>query len=151
MNSKIFLSVFISIVIGALGSVAIARDNQQHKVKICIAEKGKPTDNCISTADVEIAKQHTLRKSDPSHVQIRLSTTWDKTKAFREFAAQNKDAEICIIEGANICPPEPFELIWVCITTGMLAGTECPVPPESKEEPRARLIFSSTKPTHSMK
>ncbi len=42
--------------------------------------------------------------------------------------------EICILEGANICPPEPFEHIVICITTGMLAGTECPHVHEDKDD-----------------
>ena len=34
--------------------------------------------------------------------------------------------EICHFEGANICPPEKLEIVWVCITTSQLAGYECP-------------------------
>jgi hypothetical protein len=38
---------------------------------------------------------------------------------------------VCIINGANICFEGPYEFVWVCITTGMLAGSTCPSPPET--------------------
>ena len=50
--------------------------------------------------------------------------------------------EICILEGANICPPEPFENIVICITTSMLAGSECPHMHDDKDDGKVGTLVA---------
>jgi hypothetical protein len=44
-------------------------------------------------------------------------------------------AEFCIYEGVNICPEPPIKNIVLCITTSMLAGSECPPFNGAQKEP----------------
>lgn len=44
----------------------------------------------------------------------------------KSAAPVSHEGEICIVEHANICPPEPLDIVFPCITTGMLAGQTCP-------------------------
>lgn len=43
-----------------------------------------------------------------------------------QVAPQAEKHEICILDGANICPPEELDIVFPCITTSLLAGEECP-------------------------
>lgn len=45
---------------------------------------------------------------------------------YQAAPAGPQQVEICIVEGANICPPEDLDIVFPCITTGMLAGQSCP-------------------------
>lgn len=51
-------------------------------------------------------------------------------------APDDQKHEICIVEGANICPPEELEIVAPCITTSMLAGDECPHKAEGNPDDR---------------
>ena len=53
--------------------------------------------------------------------------------------------EICILEGANICPPEELDIVFPCITTSLLAGEECPHHAESKDRPTEEVAFYYSK------
>ncbi len=68
--------------------------------------------------------------------ELTMSLRVDQIDPFRRMLAAGddgstqEDVQVCIINGANICFEVPMEFVWICITTGMLAGTECPPPPE---------------------
>lgn len=55
-----------------------------------------------------------------------VATTFNPNMQFQAEPAGPQEAEICIVEGANICPPEELDIVFPCITTGMLAGQTCP-------------------------
>ena len=45
----------------------------------------------------------------------------------QKLAAETRTThEGCHFEGANICPPEDLEIVWMCFTHTQLAGYECP-------------------------
>ena len=60
------------------------------------------------------------------------------------MAEQRDEVEVCIVDGANICPPEPLELVWTCITTGLLAGSECPEVEDSDAAANAATVSLRT-------
>ena len=79
-------------------------------------------------------------KPQPVQLDFQLSSkNLSRLRAFAGGGGATHEVEICIIEGTNICPPEPFGLVWTCITTGMLAGSECPEPPENAIGPAPRV------------
>ncbi|MEM1045481.1 MAG: hypothetical protein AAGL24_05000 [Pseudomonadota bacterium] len=103
--------------------------------RVCLSESGKPTDRCLRTSALSLRVGDIAADGrNTSDLVFRLAV--EDVVELTRFAAASGDSntlEICIVEGANICPPEPFEIIAVCITTSQLAGYECPTVPASAE------------------
>ncbi|MEA3273759.1 MAG: hypothetical protein U9Q81_00345 [Pseudomonadota bacterium] len=68
--------------------------------------------------------------ASPASTLLAMAVGIDQVEVFRrglsDNASQAAEVRVCIIDGANICFEEPLEIVWVCITTGLLAGSECP-------------------------
>lgn len=104
--------------------------------RVCLSQEGKPSDRCISTRDLSVRMEPgTAPKGGrPDRIDATFRINIEDLHRLRELAGTKgaaNEVEICIVNGANICPPEPLEIVWTCITTGLLAGSECPEPPEA--------------------
>lgn len=66
------------------------------------------------------------------------ATTFHPVQQFQAQPEGPQQVEICIVEGANICPPEDLDIVFPCITTGMLAGQTCPELPD--HAPRRQVL-----------
>jgi hypothetical protein len=108
----------------------------QSRTRICLSEDGKPTERCIAAQDLSLRMGPSAAPSGgrSDRIDLTFRITPDDLKRLRELGAATgaaNEVEICIVNGANICPPEPLEIVWTCITTGLPAGSECPEPPEA--------------------
>lgn len=120
----------------------LASRPMQRATRLCAAKNGKASPHCVSALDLRQRNAPAAQGGKPQPVELDFQVSSRDLSRLRQFASGGgaaHEVEICIVEGANICPPEPFELVWTCITTGMLAGSECPEPPEHTVGPAARV------------
>lgn len=97
-----------------------------------MAKKGEPSSRGGAALDLRQRMAPAAKGSTPQPVQLdfRLSSKdLSRLCAFGGGAAHK--GVIRIREGAKIRRPVPFELVWSCISTGMLARSACPEPPET--------------------
>lgn len=107
---------------GVSTTAAAAREKSLGNARLCQSQNDKPTSRCIAARDVKQGGQN----------DFTFQIAAKDLRQLRGFGGATRDeVEICIVDHANICPPEPLEIVWVCITTGMLAGQSCPEPPEN--------------------
>lgn len=110
-------------------------------LKICLSQAQTPTERCLEPRrfGLRLAPVE-MKKGTQVDLVFEVSPEdFDMIDVFADLGGRGERTEICIVDGANICPPEPFEIVWVCITTGMLAGSECPPPPENATGPIATI------------
>ena len=102
--------------------------------RVCLSEQGKPTDRCLETSAFSM-RMGVPGVNDAGKVDLAFRLDVHDLEDLAKFASSQggEGLEICVIEGANICPPEPLEIVAVCITTSELAGYECPDVPDNAD------------------
>lgn len=129
--SQVFVYVLL---VGSLSGGAAAQDAPSGPhVKVCLSEDGTPTESCVQPRrlGLRLASIETKRHDRAIEADLVLEVGPDGLDMIGVLAGMNgggERIEICIVNGGLICPPEQFEVVWICITTGMLAGSECPDP-----------------------
>lgn len=100
---------------------------ERAKAQVCLSQKGKPTEHCLETSGLTLRMGGTDREGS-EEVDLAFWLNTDKIGDLAKFVSSQdgEKLQICVIDGANICPPKPLEIVAVCITTSELAGYECP-------------------------
>lgn len=138
-NATIVISAFIFASVYALPSLADTSKQLQTKVTVvCIEGITGPStragfNDCFEPSGLELkGVRATDMKSTAVDNKLAMAVGIDQAELFRRHLAsgapQTAEVRVCIINGANICFEGPMEIVWVCITTGMLAGSTCPTP-----------------------
>jgi hypothetical protein len=109
-------------------------------IKVCLSQDGMPTKRCLEPRrlGLQLAPIEAKHNGQAAEVDLVFEVgpdDFDMIGVLTGMSGRGEQMVICIVNGANICPPEPFKLVWMCITTGMKAGSECPEMPEDAPRP----------------
>ena len=142
------LVAILALVVLSTGCTAIRAKDARIPIQVCLSENGKPTSQCVEADRLALRSEPAGTRGKPASDQVELTfqvgaRDLDFVRSLGRGGTTASEGEICIINGANICPPEPFEIVWICITTGMLAGSECPHPPEASVGPIVTVKLQS--------
>lgn len=135
-----------------LSAVAAAdQETSDASPRICLSREGTPTDRCFEPRryGFRLSPAEAGGYSRTPAAELVFEAGRDDSEmieVFADLATGGEAVEICVVDGFNICPPEPFEIVWVCITTGMLAGSSCPEMPEDEEGAITTILLRTAPP-----